>query len=412
MVDRPEVLAIIPARGGSKGIPRKNIRCFASHPLVAWSIAAARQSSLVTRVIISTDDPEIAEIGKLHGAEAPFLRPAELASDLAVDLPLFQHALKWLEENEGYKPDYVIQLRPTSPIRPKNLVNEAVKLLMDHPEADSVRGVVPSGQNPYKMWRIEGDRLTPLLRLDRVAEPYNSPRQELPQTYWQTGHIDVVRTDTILNKNTMSGDVILPCLVDPSFTVDIDNLRDWSRAEWLVWNGQLDMVYPGKPPRPLPEKIKMIVMDFDGVLTDNRVWVDENGREAVAAFRSDSLGLALLRGRTGIEPLVISMETNPVVTARCRKMNVPVLQGINQKKDALQNLLKEKKIQPEEVIYLGNDVNDLECFPVAGYAVAPSDAEPAVIMAADMVLTRRGGHGAVREMCDLLMEKFQQEKAC
>lgn len=410
MVDRPEVLAIIPARGGSKGIPRKNIRCFASHPLIAWSIAAARQSSLVTRVIISTDDEEIAEIGRQHGAEAPFLRPAELANDLAVDLPLFEHALAWLAENEGYRPDFVVQLRPTSPIRPRGMVDGALQLLLNHPEADSVRGVVPSGQNPYKMWRIEGDHMVPLLKVEGVAEPYNSPRQELPPTYWQTGHIDAIRTSTILNKHSLSGDVILPYQIDPTFTVDIDSLRDWTRAEWLVWNSKMDMVFPGKQPRPFPEKISLIVMDFDGVLTDNRVWVDDTGREAVAAFRSDSLGLALLRGRSGIEPLVISMETNPVVTARCRKMNVPVLQGITHKAEALLKLLAEKNIDPTEVVYLGNDVNDLECFPVAGYAVAPSDAEPEVQMAADMVLTRKGGHGAVREMCDLLMEKFVKNK--
>lgn len=410
MVDRKEVLAIIPARGGSKGIPRKNIRCFGSHPLVAWSIAAARQSNLVTRVIISTDDAEIAEVGKNHGAEAPFLRPAELASDLAVDFPLFVHALSWLDENEGYKPEFIIQLRPTSPIRPRGMVDSAIQLLIDHPEADSVRGVIPSGQNPYKMWRLEGDHMVPLLQVEGVKEPYNSPRQELPATYWQTGHIDVIRTSTILEKHSLSGDRILPYLVDPAFTVDIDNLRDWNRAEWLVWNSQLDMVFPGKQPRPFPKQVKLMVMDFDGVLTDNRVWVDENGREAVAAFRSDSLGLALLRGRTGIEPLVISMETNPVVTARCRKMNVPVLQGIQRKAEALTNILKEKNILPEEVIYIGNDTNDLECFPVAGYAIAPSDAESIVQTAADLVLTRQGGHGAVREVCDILMERYQKEK--
>ena len=410
MVDRKEVLAVIPARGGSKGIPRKNIRIFASHPLIAWSIAAAKQSGLVTRIILSTDDEEIADIGRQYGAEAPFLRPAELASDTAVDLALFQHALNWLQEKEDYRPDYIVQLRPTSPIRPKGMVDGGIRLLMDHPEADSVRGIVPAGQNPYKMWRIEGEKLVPLLQVDGIAEPYNAPRQNLPSVYWQTGHIDVVATRTILQKNSMTGDVILPYLVDPAFTVDIDNLRDWNRAEWLVWNNRLDIVFPGKQPRPFPQLVKLIVMDFDGVLTDNRVWVDENGREAVAAFRSDSLGLALLRGRTGIEPLVISMETNPVVTARCRKMNVPVVQGINHKSETLQNILAEKNISPEQVIYVGNDVNDLECFPVAGFAVAPSDAEPAVLMAADMVLTRRGGHGAVREICDTLMTKYLDGK--
>src|SRR5512135_2953268 len=129
-----ETLALIPARGGSKGIPRKNIRFFAGYPLIAWSIAAAKQSSCVTRVIVSTDDPEIAAVAREYGAETPFLRPAELAQDNTTDLPVFEHALHWLKENEGYKPEVVIQLRPTSPVRPKDCVDSAVKILLAHPD--------------------------------------------------------------------------------------------------------------------------------------------------------------------------------------------------------------------------------------------------------------------------------------
>lgn len=407
MVTRPEVLAVIPARGGSKGIPRKNIRNFAGHPLIAWSIAAARQSKLVTRVIVSTDDEEIAQLAKKLGAEVPFLRPAELAQDLSVDLPLFTHALSWLKEHGNYQPEVVTQLRPTSPIRPVDLVDGAIQLLLDNPEAHSVRGLIPSGQNPYKMWRIDPNgRMQPLLPIEGVAEPFNAPRQELPQTYWQTGHIDAIRTSTILDLNSLSGTVILPYMVDPAFTVDIDTLKDWSRAEWLVLNAGLNLVHPGKRSRSLPEKVRLVVMDFDGVLTDNRVWVDETGKESVAAYRSDSLGLRILRQRTGIESLVLSLETNPVVSARCKKMNVPVLQGIHNKDEVLKQYLEEKGISPSEVVYIGNDVNDLVCFGVVGCAIAPSDAEPEVRKQADMILTRRGGHGAVRELCDILMDKF------
>ncbi len=409
MVERPEVLAIIPARGGSKGIPRKNIRSFAGQPLIAWSIAAAKQSHLVTRVIVSTDDEEIAVVARRLGAEVPFLRPSELAQDLSIDYPLFEHALGWLKENENYTPDILIQLRPTSPIRPVEMVDAAVQLLLDHPEAHSVRGVIPSGQNPYKMWRIGPDnKMQPLLSVDDVPEPFNAPRQQLPQTYWQTGHIDVIRTSTVLELKSLSGKVILPYLVDPAFTVDIDSQRDWSRAEWLVWNAGLNMVCPGKTPRPLPEKVRLVVMDFDGVLTDNRVWVDESGKETVAAYRSDSLGLAILRQKTGIESLVLSMETNPVVSARCKKMNVPVLQGINEKDEALRKFIAERRIDPAEVIYIGNDINDLVCFPHVGCAIVPVDAEPDVFRQADITLTRRGGHGAVRELCDILIEKFSR----
>src|SRR5512141_50893 len=179
---KPEVLALIPARGGSKGIPRKNIRPFAGYPLIAWSIAAAKQSSFVTRLIVSTDDPEIAAVARECGAETPFLRPSELAQDNTTDLPVFEQALAWLEENEGYQPEVLVQLRPTSPIRPRDCVDNAVKILLAHADADCVRGVVPAGQNPHKMWRFagEGQPMKPLLQVEGIAEPYNAPRQILP----------------------------------------------------------------------------------------------------------------------------------------------------------------------------------------------------------------------------------------
>lgn len=203
-----EILALIPARGGSKGIPRKNIRSFAGYPLIAWSIAAAKQSSLATRIIASTDDEEIASVAREWGAEVPFLRPSELAQDNTTDLPVFEHALKWLEENEGYKPEIVVQLRPTSPLRPKGMVDDAIRILLEHADADCVRGVVPAGQNPFKMWRFNGaDKpLKPLLEVNGIPEPYNAPRQILPPVYWQTGHIDAIRIATITRKKSLTGD--------------------------------------------------------------------------------------------------------------------------------------------------------------------------------------------------------------
>ncbi len=246
-----EILALIPARGGSKSIPHKNIRPLAGYPLITYSIAAAKQSNLVTRTIVSTDDDEIAHIAREYGAETPFMRPAEFAQDHTTDFPVFTHALGWLKENEEYQPEVVVQLRPTSPIRPPGCVDQAVQVLLDHPEADSVRGVIPSGQNPYKMWQMsQSGHMTPLLSLPGVAEPFNAPRQALPQTYWQTGHVDAIRTSTIIDKSSLSGDVIYPLQIDPRYAVDIDTLRDWQRAEWLIAQGDLPMVYPGPPQTP------------------------------------------------------------------------------------------------------------------------------------------------------------------
>ena len=419
----PDVLAIIPARGGSKGIPRKNVRDFAGHPLIAYSIEAGLQAKTVTRVIVSTDDEEIAEVARRCGAEVPFLRPAEFAQDQTLDLPVFVHALTWLEQQEGYRPEVVVQLRPTSPIRPLDCVDRAVTKLLAHPEVDSVRGVIPSGQNPYKMWRLDlhSGQMLPLLNVEGAPygrEAYNAPRQALPPTYWQTGHIDAIRPRAILEKGSMSGDGMMPLLIDPAFTVDIDDLRDWQQAEWLVQHGGLTMVTPANLPpgppfgrpegrgrlRPWPDRVDLVVFDFDGVFTDNRVWVDRDGREMIAAYRSDSFGLELLR-RSGsaTRALVISMETDKVVAARCQKMKVPFLHGIVDKAAVLRQHLETQGIDPAHVIYVGNDVNDLPCFPLVGCAVAVADALPEVLRQADVILTRPGGHGAVREVCDRLL---------
>ncbi|MFZ5822265.1 MAG: cytidylyltransferase domain-containing protein [Chloroflexota bacterium] len=405
-----ETLALIPARGGSKGIPRKNIRDFAGYPLIAWSIAAARQAESVTRVILSTDDEEIAAVARQFGAETPFLRPAAFAQDNTTDLPVFEHALEWLAEHEGYQPDVVVQLRPTSPIRPRGLVDEAVRILLAHPDADSVRGVVPAGQNPHKMWRLpEGEHgpMTNLLDVDGIEEPYNAPRQSLPPVYWQTGHIDAIRTATILD-GSMSGKNIYPLVIDPRFTVDIDNLQDWARYEHLVATGGLDMVWAGRARRPMPATVKLIVSDFDGVITDNRVWTDENGRETVAASRSDSMRIRELRER-GVEVMILSSEPNPVVKARAGKMGVESVQGIDirGKGQALEKLLAEKKVDAAHVAYLGNDLNDLPCFEIAGWAVAVADAYPEVLQAADHVLARPGGHGALRELCEMVLKRIE-----
>ena len=409
------ILALIPARGGSKGIPRKNIRNFAGYPLIAWSIAAARQSKSVTRVIVSTDDGEIASVAREFEAEAPFIRPAKFAEDNTTDLPVFEHALNWLAENEGYKPDIVVQLRPTSPIRPRGLVDDAIRILLEHQDADSVRGVVFAGQNPHKMWRIAGDPhsgagngpMKNLLDVPGIEEPYNAPRQILPPIYWQTGHIDAIRTETITKGGSMSGGVVYPIIIDSRYTVDIDNLQDWARYEHLISTGDLDMVTPGKVRRPMPEKIKLIICDFDGVITDNRVWTDQDGRETIAASRADSMRIQQVR-EIGIEVMILSSEPNTVVAARAKKMGVEAVHGVGlqDKGRVMREVLAQKNINAEEVVYIGNDWNDLPCFEAAGWAVAVADSYPEVLRAADHVLAKAGGHGALRELCDLIIKKY------
>jgi YrbI family 3-deoxy-D-manno-octulosonate 8-phosphate phosphatase len=430
-----EVLAIIPARGGSKSVPRKNIKLLGGVPLISYSIAAGQQARSVTRVIVSTDDEEIVRVAEYYKAEVPFLRPPELAQDHTTDLPVFQHALQWLEKYEGYQPDIVVQLRPTSPFRPPHCVDEAVRLMLENSLVDSVRAVVPSEQNPYKMWRIANDGLMqPLLPCD-LPEPYNEPRQKLPPTYWQTGHLDAMRSETLLQKNSMTGATIAPLVLDPSYTVDIDTPLDWERAEWMLTRGSLNIIRPAdfapayrtseapvlnrdSPQLPwtqlwahpwdsheakqLLAQVRLLVLDFDGVLTDNHVLVRQDGSESVWCNRADGWGLARLRDR-GLEIIVLSTETNPCVTARVQKLGLTCVQGCAAKLEKLQQLAQQRGLEAREIAYVGNDHNDLECLQWAGLPIAVADAEPAVLAAARLITNRSGGHGAVREVTDALL---------
>ncbi|NDJ62409.1 MAG: acylneuraminate cytidylyltransferase [Chloroflexi bacterium] len=399
--NRP-IVAIIPARGGSKSIPRKNIKTLGGAPLIAYSIAAGLQAQKVDRVIVSTDDEEIAAIARNWGADVPFLRPAALADDHVTDLPVFEHALSWLDENEDYHPAIVIQLRPTSPLRPPDCVDNAITILHSDTLATSVRGVVLSGQNPYKMWKFSADGYMRPLLDEGLVEPYNLPRQQLPTTYWQTGHIDAIRADTITQTYSMSGEHIRPLLLDPRYAIDIDTQQDWERAEWRLSGLTIPIVRPVSLKHGSLADIELLVLDFDGVMTDNRVWVNADGGEMIAANRGDGMGISQVR-KSGLEVVVLSRETNPVVSARCRKLGIACQQGVMNKAPALHALMNEYELTPNQVAYVGNDINDIECLDSVGVAVAVADAHPKVLSHANIILSTNGGHGAVREFCDMIL---------
>ncbi|HMJ74849.1 MAG TPA: acylneuraminate cytidylyltransferase family protein [Iamia sp.] len=230
-------VAIVPARGGSKGVPRKNLVEVAGRTLVDWAVAAGLAAVGVDRVIVSTDDAEIAREAERAGAEVPFVRPAALSGDDVTDLPVIQHVLDHLAEHEGSVPDLVVQLRPTSPVRPAGLVDRGIEILRRRPEVDSVRAVCEAPLTPYKMWTIDDDdpdagRLRPLLG-SMTDELYNQPRQQLPTVWWQIGVLDVVRA-SVVRGGSMSGATVAPLCVGPELACDIDGPEDIARAEILL----------------------------------------------------------------------------------------------------------------------------------------------------------------------------------
>lgn len=399
VIDPSRVIAVVPARGGSKGVPRKNVRDVGGVPLIGYAIACGLAAETVGRVIVSTDDEEIARVARGLGAEVPFTRPAQFATDDATDFPVIKHAVEWLAAHEGARPEIVVQLRPTTPFRPAGLVDEAVRLLAGDDAADCVRGVSAPETTPYKMWRPSADgSLEPLLG-DEFEEPYNMPRQKLPRVWRQTGHVDAIRVRTIDEQGSLTGRRVLPIEVPERFGVDIDTEEDLARASWALGRLGGEVVMPA---RVLPRSPRLVVLDFDGVLTDNRVQVDRDGIETVTCSRTDGLGIEMLR-RAGIPVRVLSSERDGVVGARCRKLGVPCDQGIGDKGVALREVCRSAGVVPDQVVYVGNDVNDLPAFEIAGWPVAVGDAVASVRDRARVVLGSSGGAGAVRELAGLIL---------
>ena len=227
-----EILAIMPGRGGSKGVPRKNIKDMCGKPLLAWTIEEAKKSKYITRIILSTDDSEIASVGKEWGAEVPFMRPAELAEDSTPDLPVFEHTLNWLKENENYVPDLVLHLRINSPLRTAEDIDRGIELMKENMDADAVRAVTKAPLHPLKSYRLEGDRLMPFVpeEVYGIKEPYNLPWQALPKAYTTGGYLTVLKPSTILEKHSMSGDTFLGFVVDEKNVVDIDTPEQFELA--------------------------------------------------------------------------------------------------------------------------------------------------------------------------------------
>ena len=229
-----EVLALVPARGGSKSMPRKNLREVGGKPMVVHSIEHARQARTITRVILTTDDAEIADVGRRAGAEVPFLRPSEFAQDLSTDYEFVRHALEWLRDHEQYVPDLVVQLRPTTPVRDIRLIDRAVETLAARPDADSLRAVVSACFSPFKMWRLGEDGfLSPLLQLPGIDEPYNQPRQILPEAYQQDGFLDITRPRTIFENGSITGLNVLPFFLDRE-SIDIDYEDELAEADRIM----------------------------------------------------------------------------------------------------------------------------------------------------------------------------------
>ncbi|MFD5267019.1 cytidylyltransferase domain-containing protein [Streptomyces sp. NPDC058335] len=388
------VLAVIPARGGSKGVPAKNLASVGGVPLVARAVRECRATRLVTDVVVSTDDQAIAVAAREAGAEV-VLRPAAIAGDTATSEAAVLHAMDTHEALHGAAVDAVLLVQCTSPFIVREDIDGVAAAVVEN-GADTAVTVAPFHGF---VWRDGAAGSSDGGFGVNHDKSYRPRRQDRPQDLLETGaayamdaagfrehgHRFFGRTDLVRT--------------DPARVLEIDDPHDLARARVLAPLFDADLPLGSLP---TAADIDAVVLDFDGTQTDDRVLIDSDGREFVSVHRGDGLGIAALR-RSGRKLLILSTEQNPVVAARARKLKLPVLHGIDRKDLALKQWCEEQGIAPERVLYVGNDVNDLPCFALVGWPVAVASAHDVVRGAARAVTTLPGGDGAIREIAGWIL---------
>jgi len=381
-------VAIIPARGGSKGIPGKNGRLVGGVPLLSRTIRAAKAAASVDLVAVSSDDHGLLALAVAEGAVA-LHRPPEISGDQASSESALLHGLDVLQAR-GCSPERLVFLQCTSPFTR----GEDVEALVAALDGDRFEAALLVSSSHGFIWRI--DEAGEGFGVNHDNRQPRQRRQDRPKEYQENGagYAMKVAAFRAVGSRFCGRTALVPTDLP---VLELDEPEDLEICEALL------NVRGRRAPEPARlAAVKLLVTDFDGVHTDDHVWVGDDGREHVRCSRSDGLGVGLLRS-AGVETVILSKEVNPVVGLRGKKLKVEVLQGIDDKLTALKDLLQQRGLTLEEVAYLGNDVNDLPCLRAVGLPLAPSDAH----MSLDSSIHRlkaAGGQGVIREACDLILK--------
>ncbi|MFJ6415173.1 cytidylyltransferase domain-containing protein [Paeniglutamicibacter sp. NPDC091659] len=375
-----KTLVIIPARGGSKGIPLKNMRRIGGQTLLARAIESAFATPSVIDVVVSTDHPDIKAEALAHGATV-IDRPAEIAGDTASSESVLLHALGTLD----VLPQITIFIQCTSPvIDPADL--QAAITTVASGAADVSFSVVP---DHGFHWACDETGSAHAIGHDVARRPR---RQDREPRFRETGAFYVMDTEGFLDAGHRFFGSLALARVPEEHGIDIDTMADLELAQWRL----------ARTTPALGLDVDALVTDFDGVHTADTAYLGQDGMESVRISRADGMGISLLK-KAGIHLMILSSETNPVVTARATKLGIDVAQGVNDKARVLKRWMAERGLDPERVAYLGNDVNDLDPMSLVGWPLTVADAREEVHAAARHRLATPGGHGAVREAADLIL---------
>ena len=372
-------VAIIPARGGSKGIKDKNLQEVGGVSLVGRAIRSAKLAQSIREVYVSTDSPLIAEEAKRWGGKT-IIRPADLSADESSSESAIKHALEQIGEV-----GIVVFIQCTSPF----IRGAELDLAVEFVKSGKYDSVFSAVEDHGFRWQETTEGLVPIGH--SVAN--RQRRQELPKRFLETGAFYVFRSKGFMEAGSRFHGSVGNVLVDKTFRIEIDDFEDLSQSRAIANSFNIETM--GK-------KLKGVVLDFDGVQTNDYVWIDQDGRESVRVSRSDGHGISLMK-KAGVEVLILSTESNNVVAARAQKLGVEAIFGQESKAKALIEWSKEREIKLEDIAYLANETNDLDAMKLVGLPVAVNDAHPTVIKLASLVLSSKGGEKAVRELADILI---------
>jgi len=378
-------IAIIPARGGSKGIPNKNLQTVGGVTLLARTISACLKSESIATVYVSTDSDVIAAVALNNGAQV-IRRPADISGDTASSESALLHSLNEIEKTSSL-PKNVLFAQCTSPFITHTDIDGILDLLKDHDSALTVT------HNHAFIWRKDNTGNAIGINHDSAIR---LPRQQLDPEYKETGALYAMNIDQFRKCGHRFFGRIGMYEVPADRSMEIDEPEDLRLANTL------EIQEKSMPSRESLQAIKAVVFDFDGVMTDDQVYITETGEEMVMASRSDGMGISALKN-AGLKLLILSKERNPVVARRAEKLQIEVIQACDNKLEALTEWLSKNQLPLSQCAYVGNDINDLQCMQAVKLAIAPIDAHPLATQAAHWRLTRAGGKGAIRELSDAII---------
>lgn len=386
---------VVLARGGSKGVPGKNLRPVGGVSLIGRAVRAARAAEAVAAVYVSTDDAAIATEARLHGAQI-IDRPAELSGDTATSEAGWLHAVPLIRADLPAL-DRLVFLQCTSPfIRGDDI--DGCLAEMERKKTDCALSVT---EDHSFLWGIDETGLG--VGINHNARAQRLRRQDLPAQYCESGAIYCVALAAFLRTGQrFCGSVALYPVDHPP--LEIDTLQDFALCSQLAQAGGRSEISAGRL-----ASVKAIVMDFDGVHTDNLVTTDQNGVESVRTSRGDGMGIALLRDSGHYHMMILSKERNPVVLKRAEKLQLEVHHSVDDKVSALESWLQDRGLTWADLLYVGNDINDRGAMEHAGLSACPSDAHPDILGLADWVLPHPGGKGALRAMADVLQAQLVRQ---